>query len=255
MIMLLISWNVNGVRACRSKGFDEALNTWDADIVCLQEVKARREQVDGWSPEEMGYRVYWHPAEKPGYSGTAVLTKPEPLSARYDMEGHTGEGRILTLEFADFFLVNVYVPNSQRELARLEYRMVWQDAFRAHLTALDAEKPVVVCGDLNVAHQEIDIARPKANRRNAGFTDEERGKMTELLESGGGFADTFRALYPDRRDAYTWWSYMGSARAKNIGWRIDYFLTSKRWMARVEDAMIYPEVSGSDHCPVGLMMK
>ena len=251
--MLLISWNVNGIRACRGKGFNEALRAWDADIVCLQEVKARREQVEDWDPEQSGYHVYWHPAERPGYSGTATLTKREPLSVRHDMDGHTGEGRVLTLEFADFILVNAYAPNSQRELARLDYRMVWQDAFRSALTALDAEKPVVVCGDLNVAHQEIDIARPKANRRNAGFTDEERGKMTELLECG--FADTFRALYPDRRDAYTWWSYMGNARAKNIGWRIDYFLASSRLMERVEDAMIYPEVLGSDHCPVGITIR
>ncbi|MCL2030505.1 MAG: exodeoxyribonuclease III [Oscillospiraceae bacterium] len=250
--MLLISWNVNGIRACRAKGFDEALRAWGADIVCLQEVKARREQVEDWNPEDMGYHVYWHPAERPGYSGTAVLTRRAPLSARYDMEGHTGEGRILTLELEDFFLVNTYTPNAQRELTRLEYRLVWQDAFRAHLTALDAEKPVLVCGDLNVAHQEIDIARPKANRRNAGFTDEERGKMTDLL--GAGFADTFRALYPGRRDAYTWWSYMGGARARNIGWRIDYFLASHRLMPRVEDAMIYPETEGSDHCPVGMRL-
>ena len=251
--MRLISWNVNGIRACRSKGFDEALGAWDADFVCLQEVKARREQVEDWSPEARGYQVFWHPAERPGYSGTATLTRHTPLSVRVDMDGHTGEGRILALELPDFWLVNVYVPNSQRELARLDYRMVWQDAFRAYLTGLDADKPVVVCGDLNVAHQEIDIARPKANRRNAGFTDEERGKMTELL--AGGLADTFRALYPERRDAYTWWSYMGNARAKNIGWRIDYFLASSRLMPRVEDAEIFPGILGSDHCAVGLTLR
>lgn len=250
--MRLISWNVNGIRACRNKGFDDFLRTADADILCLQEVKATQEQ-SGLDTAAPDYHIFWHPAVKPGYSGTAVLTRRKPLSVSTDMDGHSGEGRILTLEYEDFILVNVYVPNSQRELARLNYRMVWQDAFCEYLRALDAKKPVVICGDLNVAHQEIDIARPKANRRNAGFTDEERQKMTGLL--GSGFIDTFRTLYPDRRDAYTWWSYMGSARAKNIGWRIDYFLASARLRTRIQDARIYPEVHGSDHCPVELILE
>ncbi|MDR1737152.1 MAG: exodeoxyribonuclease III [Oscillospiraceae bacterium] len=247
--MRLISWNVNGIRACRTKGFDAFFSQADADIFCLQEVKATAEQ-SGLCPP--GYFVYWHSAERAGYSGTAVLSKFPALSVRTDMENHTGEGRIQTLEFADFFLVNVYVPNSKRELLRLDYRMVWQDAFTEYLISLDAKKPLIVCGDLNVAHQEIDIKHPKANRRNAGFTDEERGKMTKLLAAG--FTDIFRARNPEERDAYTWWSYMGNARQKNVGWRIDYFLVSDRLAEKVASAPLFPQIMGSDHCPVGLTL-
>ena len=247
--MRLISWNVNGIRSCRQKGFDDFLREIDADMLCLQEVKATQEQ-SGLDPE--GYHIYWHAAERKGYSGTAVLTRAEPLSVSRDMPGHAGEGRILTLELEQFYLVNIYTPNSKRELERLEYRMEWQDALKAYLMELDSKKPVVFCGDLNIAHQPIDLARPAANRRNAGFTDEERAKMTDLMS--GGFSDTFRALHPEETGAYSWWSYMGGSRGKNVGWRIDYFLVSHRLLPCVSEAQIYPEVLGSDHCPVGITL-
>ncbi|MDR1321066.1 MAG: exodeoxyribonuclease III [Gracilibacteraceae bacterium] len=247
--MKFISWNVNGLRACLKKGFANFFQSAAADVFCLQETKLQEEQI---TEEWPGYAVYWHSAEKKGYSGTAVLTKQAPLAVSYGIgrEEHEGEGRVITLEFADFQLVNVYTPNSRRELARLAYRMEWDDAFRAYLSGLDERKPLVVCGDLNVAHQEIDLRHPRSNRRNAGFTDEERGKFTQLLAAG--FIDTFRSLYPERRDAYTWWSYMRSARQNNSGWRIDYFLVSSRLADRVRDSVIYADVLGSDHCPVGL---
>jgi len=220
--------------------------SFDADIFAVQETKMQEGQAEVILP---GYHQYWNSAQKKGYSGTAVFARKEPLNVTV---GDDNEGRILTLEYEDFFFVNVYTPNSQRELARLAFRMEWEDAFRAYLHSLDAKKPVILCGDLNVAHQEIDIKNPKSNRRNAGFTDEERTKMTELLACG--FCDTFRTLYPDMRDAYTWWSYMANARERNIGWRIDYFVVSERLMPGVTGAAIYPEVMGSDHCPVGLTL-
>ncbi len=247
--MKLISWNVNGLRACLSKGFEDFFNTADADIFCIQETKMHPDQAEiGLA----GYEKYWNSAVKKGYSGTAVFTRITPLSVTYglNIEEHDQEGRIITLEFEDFFLVNVYTPNSKRELLRLDYRMRWEDEFRAYLIALDRSKPVIICGDINVAHQEIDIKNPKTNRRNAGFTDEERNKMTALLEAG--FTDTFRHIYPDKIDAYTWWSYMMNARARNIGWRIDYFLVSNILRDAIKDAIIYPEIMGSDHCPIGL---
>jgi exodeoxyribonuclease-3 len=246
-----ISWNVNGLRACLKKGFNDFFRSAEADVFCLQETKLQEEQV---AEEWPGYAAYWHSAEKKGYSGTAVLTRLEPLAVSRGIvrDEHEGEGRVITLEFADFQLVNVYTPNAQRELARLPYRMEWDDVFRAYLTELDAQKPLVVCGDMNVAHQEIDLKNYKTNRRNAGFTDEERGKFTALLAAG--FVDTFRLLYPERRDAYTWWSYMFSARQNNSGWRIDYFLVSRRLAERVRDSLIYADVLGSDHCPVGLIL-
>ncbi|MBP2636883.1 MAG: exoA [Firmicutes bacterium] len=250
--MKLISWNVNGLRACITKGFTDFFTAVDADIFCVQETKMQQEQSE---LELAGYQQYWNSAIKKGYSGTAIFTRIEPLSATYGMNiaGHDQEGRIITLEFADFYLVNVYTPNSQRELARLDYRMKWEEDFGSYLLNLDKQKPVIVCGDLNVAHQEIDIKNPKTNRRNAGFTDEERNKMTLLLATG--FTDTFRFLYPDRQDAYTWWSYMMNARARNIGWRIDYFLVSNRLAPSIVEASIYPDILGSDHCPVGLELK
>lgn len=247
--MKLISWNVNGLRACLTKGFMDFFNSMNADIFCVQETKMQPVQ----APVELaGYEKYWNSAIKKGYSGTAIFTRIAPLSVSYGMniEEHDQEGRIITLEFDRFFLVNVYTPNSKRELLRLEYRMKWEDDFKAYLTELNKQKPVMICGDLNVAHQEIDIKNPKTNRRNAGFTDEERGKMTSLLQAG--FTDTFRYLYPDKQDAYTWWSYMMNARARNIGWRIDYFLLSDGLKDSVKDAIIYPEIMGSDHCPIGL---
>ena len=247
--MRLVSWNVNGLRACLGKGFENFFNQVAADIFCLQETKLQVGQVDLQLP---GYEQYWNSAIKKGYSGTAVFTRLKPLNVAYGLglAEHDQEGRVITLEFDKFLLVTVYTPNSQRGLARLDYRMTWEDAFRDYLLQLDAKKPVIVCGDINVAHQEIDIKNPKTNRKNAGFTDEERGKMTALLEAG--FTDTFRCLYPDRTDAYTWWSYFSDARSRNIGWRIDYFLASNRLRPELRDAMIYPEVMGSDHCPVGL---
>jgi len=247
--MKLISWNVNGLRACLTKGFEDFFNVMDADIFCVQETKMQPDQAE---LNLVGYEKYWNSAVKKGYSGTAVFTRLKPISVHYglDMEEHDQEGRLITLEFKEFFLVNVYTPNSKRELLRLDYRMKWEDDFKVYLKQLDHNKPVIVCGDMNVAHEEIDIKNPKTNRRSAGFTDEERGKLTTLLHSG--FTDSFRYLYPDKTDAYTWWSYMMNARARNIGWRIDYFLLSDRLREAVNDAMIYAETLGSDHCPIGL---
>ena len=247
--MKLISWNVNGLRACMNKGFMEFFNAVDADVFCIQESKMHRDQAEF---DFSGYYEYWNSAEKKGYSGVAIFSKQEPLSVGYDMgiTHHDKEGRIITAEYSDFYLVNVYTPNSKRELERLEYRMEWEDDFRAFLKALESKKPVIVCGDLNVAHKEIDLKNPKTNRRNAGFTDEEREKISTLLDSG--FTDTYRHFYPDKEGAYTWWSYMGKARANNTGWRIDYFLCSKILDSRLKSASIYPEILGSDHCPVGL---
>ena len=246
----LISWNVNGLRACVGKGFYESFAELGADIFCVQETKLQEGQIDLRLPA--GYQDFWNYAVKKGYSGTAVFTRIAPLSVSYGMgmDEHDQEGRVITLEFDQFFMVNVYTPNSQDELRRLDYRMTWEDAFRAHLLALDARKPVVVCGDMNVAHQEIDLKNPKTNRRNAGFTDEERGKLTALLEAG--FTDSFRALYPDLTGAYSWWSYRGGARERNAGWRIDYFLLSNRLVDKLTEAKIYADIMGSDHCPVGV---
>lgn len=247
--MKLVSWNVNGLRACLNKGFLEAFEALDADIVCLQETKMEQGQAEIDLP---GYHEIWNSAQKKGYSGTAVFTRqiPKAQSLGMGVEEMDGEGRVILLDYEDFYLVNVYTPNSQRELARLDYRMEWEDTFRGFLQELDSRRPVIICGDLNVAHQEIDIKNAKSNRRNAGFTDEERGKMTQLLEAG--FSDTFRTLYPDREDAYTWWSFRANARERNIGWRLDYFLASNRLMEKVTAAEIHPHVMGSDHCPVSL---
>jgi len=248
----LISWNVNGLRACIGKGFYDFFQQEDADIFCLGETKMQPEQAVVETP---GYHQYWNSAVKKGYSGVAIFTKKEPLSVQYGLgiEEHDQEGRVITLEFEDFYLVNVYTPNSKDGLLRLDYRMVWEDCFRAHLNKLDEQKPVIVCGDMNVAHEEIDLKNPKTNHRNAGFTDEERAKMTELLASG--FTDSFRYLYPDKTDAYSWWSYRAAARARNVGWRIDYFLVSDRMKEQIDDALIYADIMGSDHCPVGLILK
>ena len=245
--MKFISWNVNGLRACMGKGFADAFKALDADFFCLQETKMQAGQLD---LAFEGYQSYWNYAEKKGYSGTAILTRHNPLSVRYGLglEEHDTEGRVITLEMPSFFLVTVYTPNSQDGLRRLDYRMQWDDAFREYLQKLDAEKPVVVCGDLNVAHQEIDLKNPKTNRRNAGFTDEERAKFTALL--GAGFTDTFRFFNPTLEGAYSWWSYRFRAREKNAGWRIDYFLTSQALEPRLQQAAIHNEVMGSDHCPV-----
>ncbi len=247
--MKLITWNVNGLRACLTKGFAESFAALDADIFSIQETKMQPGQAD-FAPE--GYCEYQNSAEKKGYSGTACWAKQPPLSVRYgiDKEEHSHEGRAITLEYPEFYLVNLYVPNAQDELARIDYRMQWEDDLRAYLLALDAQKPVIVCGDLNVAHQEIDLKNPKTNRGHAGFSDQERGKMTELLSSG--FADSFRRLYPERTGAYSWWSYRFHAREKNAGWRIDYFLVSERLMPKVKDCVIHSEIFGSDHCPVEL---
>lgn len=247
--MKFISWNVNGLRACLKKGFMESFRQLDADIFALQETKMQPDQAILELP---GYRQYWNSAEKKGYSGTAVFTRLEPMAVTYGLgiEEHDHEGRVITLEFADYYFVTVYTPNSKRELERLDYRMVWEDAFRAYLLDLDSKKPVIVCGDLNVAHKEIDLKNPKTNRRNAGFTDEEREKFTELLAAG--FTDTFRALYPDKEGIYTWWSYLRKARETNAGWRIDYFVASERLKDSIKDATIHNEIFGSDHCPVGL---
>ena len=247
--MKLISWNVNGLRACLGKGFLDSFAALDADIFCLQETKMQQGQAEVELP---GYRQFWNSAEKKGYSGTAVFTRVEPLSVTYGIGSaqHDCEGRAITLEFEDFFLVTCYTPNAQRELTRLGFRMEWEDELRAYLKGLDGKKPVILCGDLNVAHQEIDLKNAKSNRGNAGFTDEERAKMTELLSAG--FVDSFRHLYPDQIGAYSWWSYMGKAREKNVGWRIDYFVVSERIGDKINDSIIYPEIMGSDHCPVGL---
>ena len=249
--MKLISWNVNGIRACVNKGFKDFFKETDADIFCIQETKCQKGQID---LEFEGYKSYWNSAERKGYSGTAIFTKKEPQSVFYGIgiEEHDLEGRVITLEFDKYYIVTIYTPNSKRELERLDYRQIWEDEVRKYLLDLSKKKPVIMCGDLNVAHEEIDIKNPKTNRGNAGFTDEERAKMTELLKSG--FVDTFRYLYPDKTDAYSWWSYMGKAREKNIGWRIDYFLVSENIKDKIKDAIIYPEVMGSDHCPVGLII-
>lgn len=250
--MKLVSWNVNGLRACVTKGFWDYFEGIDADLFCLQETKLQEGQID-LAPAE-GFFHYWNYAEKKGYSGTAVFAKQEPLSVRYGIEeDREPEGRVLTLEFERFYLVNVYTPNAKRDLSRLPYRIQWEDRFRNYLTELDRKKPVVVCGDLNVAHQEIDIKNAKSNHGNSGFTTEERGKMTELLESG--FMDTFRHFHPDETDAYTWWSFMPKVRERNIGWRIDYFLASERLAPNLVDARIDCHIMGSDHCPVILEMK
>jgi exodeoxyribonuclease-3 len=248
----LISWNVNGLRACVKKGFLEYFDDVDADIFCVQETKLQEGQIELEFPE---YVQFWNYARKKGYSGTAVFSKKQPLSASLGIgiEEHDQEGRVITLDYGDFYLVNVYTPNSQEQLARLDYRMKWEDDFREYITALDREKPVIICGDLNVAHTEIDLKNPKTNRKNAGFTDEEREKFSRLLESG--FTDTFRYLYPDVTGAYTWWSYRFNARKNNAGWRIDYFLVSKRLNKDIDEAKIYSDIYGSDHCPVGLELK
>ena len=247
--MKLISWNVNGLRAAVTKGFMESFEKLDADMFCLQETKLQPHQIELELP---GYEQYWNSAVKKGYSGTAIFTRVKPLNVTYGIgiEEHDQEGRVITAEYDNFYLVTCYTPNSQRELARLEYRMTWEDAFRAYLLELDAKKPVILCGDLNVAHNEIDLKNPKTNRKNAGFTDEEREKMTELLNAG--FTDTFRKLYPDVTDAYSWWSYRGKARDRNVGWRIDYFITSARLDKDIVEAKIHPDIFGSDHCPVEL---
>lgn len=246
-----ISWNVNGIRACVTKGFLESFAELDADIFCLQETKLQAGQID--MPLE-GYYQYWNYAEKKGYSGTAIFTREEPISVRYGMgiPEHDTEGRLITLEFSDFFFVTCYTPNAQDGLKRIDYRMQWEDAFREYLLELDKSKPVLVCGDLNVAHNEIDLKNPKSNRGNAGFSDEERGKFSQLLDSG--FTDSFRYLYPDLEGAYSWWSYRFQARAKNAGWRIDYFLVSERIKEQIKEAKIHSEIFGSDHCPVELVL-
>nr|WP_312576763.1 exodeoxyribonuclease III [Sedimentibacter sp.] len=250
--MKIISWNVNGLRACVAKGFLDVFKEFDADIFCLQETKLQEGQIDLGLD---GYYDYWNYAEKKGYSGTAVFSKTEPITVKYGMgiEEHDKEGRVITLEFDNFYIVNVYTPNSKRELLRLDYRMKWEDDFRNYLKKLNEKKPVVICGDLNVAHKEIDLKNPKTNRKNAGFTDEERNKMTELLSSG--FTDSFRYFYPDKEEAYSWWSYMGRAREKNTGWRIDYFIVSENFENELIDSFISPEILGSDHCPVGIIIK
>lgn len=250
--MKFISWNVNGLRACVGKGFLDFFKEADADIFCLQETKLQEGQIDLELP---GYHQYWNYAEKKGYSGTAIFSKEEALQVTcgIGVEEHDHEGRVITLEYPDFYFVTVYTPNSQNELARLDYRMKWEDDFLAYLKKLEETKPVIFCGDLNVAHKEIDLKNPKSNRKNAGFTDEERGKFTALVDAG--FIDTFRHFYPDLEGVYSWWSYRFSARAKNAGWRIDYFLTSASLKDRLQDAFIYTEVMGSDHCPVGLLIQ
>lgn len=247
----LISWNVNGLRACLTKGFENIFKELDADVFCLQEIKLKEGQTD-FAPK--GYNCYWNYAEKAGYSGTAIFSKDKPLSVSYGIgiAEHDTEGRVITLEYDDFYLVTCYTPNSQDGLKRLDYRMRWEDAFRAYLKTLESNKPVVLCGDLNVAHNEIDLKNPKTNRKNAGFSDEERAKMSELLESG--FVDTFRYFYPDAEGEYSWWSYRFSAREKNAGWRIDYFIVSESFTNRLVSANIHQELFGSDHCPVELVI-
>lgn len=250
--MKYVSWNVNGIRACMGKGFMDIFKRMDADIFCLQETKLQEGQLVIDAP---GYHQYWNYADKKGYSGTAVFTKEEPVSVDYGMgiDCHDHEGRLITLEMKDYYFITVYVPNSQNELARLSYRMQWEDDFRDYVNELNKIKPVIICGDMNVAHKEIDLKNPKTNRQNAGFTDEERGKMTDLLEAG--FTDTFRHKYPNREGIYSWWSYRFKAREKNAGWRIDYFLVSDTIKEKIEDAVIHTDVMGSDHCPVELDMK
>ena len=258
--MKLVSWNVNGIRACVKKGFEEFFSKVDADIFCVQETKMQIADSENSQdikeimnmPIFNNYFSYWNSAEKKGYSGTAIFTKKEPISITYGIgiEEHDKEGRVITLEFENLYLVNIYTPNSKRELERLDYRQIWEDEIRKYLLDLNKKKPVIMCGDLNVAHKEIDLKNPKTNRRNAGFTDEEREKMTELLNAG--FTDSFRYLYPEKQDAYTWWSYMGHAREKNVGWRIDYFIVSNDIKGRINEAEIYSDIMGSDHCPIGL---
>ena len=250
--MKLISWNVNGLRACMQKGFMDYFNEMDADVFCLQETKMQPDQLELELP---GYYQYWNSAEKKGYSGTALFTKKEPISVTYGIgvEEHDHEGRVITAEFEEYYVVTVYVPNAQRELTRLDYRMQWEEAFLAYIKGLEEKKPVIYCGDLNVAHQEIDLKNPKTNRNNAGFTDQERACFTKVLESG--FIDTFRYFYPDVTGVYSWWSYMFQARAKNAGWRIDYFVVSESLKDRLKDAKIHTTVLGSDHCPVELELK
>jgi len=247
--MRFISWNVNGLRAVYKKGFEDFFKSTNADIFCIQETKMQEDQME---VNFEGYYKYFNSAEKKGYSGTAIFTKMKPNNISYGIgiEEHDKEGRVITLEFDKFFFVNCYTPNSQRELTRLDYRMKWEDDFRSYLKSLDKEKPVILCGDLNVAHEEIDLKNPKTNHENAGFTDEEREKMTLLLSSG--FTDSFRFLNPDKKDAYTWWSYMGHAREKNVGWRIDYFIVSDRINKNIKDSIIYDSIMGSDHCPIEL---
>ena len=247
--MKLVSWNVNGLRAIYKKGFEDTFKKLDADIFCIQETKMQKGQIELNLPK---YYQYYNYAERKGYSGTAIFTKKEPKKVTYGIgiEEHDKEGRVITLEFDEFYMVNCYTPNSGRELARLQYRMIWEDEFKKYLISLDKLKPVIICGDLNVAHNEIDLKNPKTNRKNAGFTDEERGKIDNLLKAG--FTDTFRKIYPNKEGCYTWWSYMFNARANNAGWRIDYFLVSDRISKNIKDAYIYSEIMGSDHCPVGL---
>ena len=247
--MKLISWNVNGIRACLTKGFSDFFKQADADVFCLQETKCQQGQV---KLEFEGYKSYWNSAEKKGYSGTAIFTRKKPINVIYGIgkEEHDKEGRVITLEFENYYIVTIYTPNSKKELERLAYRMEWEDEIRKYLLHLNEKKPVIMCGDLNVAHKEIDLKNPKTNRRNAGFTDEERNKMTELLNAG--FTDTFRYVYPEKTESYTWWSYIGQARTRNAGWRRDYFITSKQIEKKIKDAIIYSEIYGSDHCPVGL---
>lgn len=248
----LISWNVNGLRACLNKDFEKSFAELDADVFCLQEIKLKEGQTD-YAPD--GYYCFWNYAQKPGYSGTAMFAKQKPINVTYGigMEKHDSEGRVITAEFDEFYLITCYTPNSQNELARLGYRMEWEDDFRNYLISLDKNKPIVLCGDLNVAHNEIDLKNPKTNRKNAGFTDEEREKFTKLLSSG--FTDSYRFIYPDKEGEYSWWSYRFNARKNNAGWRIDYFVVSERLMEKVEDSIIYSDVIGSDHCPVGLIIK
>ena len=247
--MKLVSWNVNGIRAVLTKGFEDFFKNVNADIFCIQETKCQEGQVE---LEFEGYQSFWNSAEKKGYSGTAIFTKIKPLAVKFGIgiEEHDKEGRVITLEFKDFYMVNIYTPNSKRELERLDYRQIWEDEIRKYLLNLNKTKPVIMCGDLNVAHKEIDLKNPKTNTHNAGFTIEERNKMTELLNSG--FIDTFRYLYPDKTDCYTWWSYMRKAREKNVGWRIDYFIVSDSIKDKIKEANIYQEIMGSDHCPIGL---
>lgn len=250
--MKFVSWNVNGLRACLKKGFLSSVSGLDADVICLQETKMEPGQAEVVLP---GYRQFWNSADKKGYSGTAVFTRREPLSVSYgmDLDRHDHEGRLITLEFPEFWLVNCYTPNAQNELARIDYRMEWEDDLRDYLMSLDRTKPVVYCGDLNVAKEEIDLKNPRTNRGNAGFSDQERDKMRALLASG--FTDTFRYLYPEREGAYSWWSYRFHARENNAGWRIDYFIVSNRLTQRVKEAAIHPDIEGSDHCPVSLILE
>lgn len=247
--MKLISWNVNGIRACINKGFKEFFKKTNSDIFCIQETKCQKDQID---LEFKGYKSYWNSAEKKGYSGTAIFTKKEPIDVKYGIgiEEHDKEGRVITLEYEKFYIVNIYTPNSKRELERLDYRQEWEDEIRKYLLKLNQSKPVIMCGDLNVAHKEIDLKNPKTNHKSAGFTDEERNKMTELLKAG--FIDTYRYLYPDKENVYTWWSYMRKAREKNVGWRIDYFIVSNDIKNKIKEVKIDEDVMGSDHCPVEL---